>query len=59
MIMFGQNRRLNQRIILSQQDFSVGLFHFGKINDAERVRIFRLIARFSKYDFWNPGEILD
>ena len=22
-------------------------------------RMFRLIARFSKYDFWNPGEILN
>ena len=30
-----------------------------KTNYSWSCRMFRLIVRFSKYDFWNPGEILN
>ena len=33
--------------------------HAGRVEFKVVFRSFRLVARFSKYDFWIPGEILD
>ena len=38
----------------------MALFNFrGEKTTQVTFRMFRLIVRFSKYDFWNPGQISD